>query len=96
MAFVLADAVSLDFSTVAVWLAGILATVISAGVIAACGFAWNAAMALRDIRGDMKAIRADFREALDDIEDHENRLRTMEGRPLRTTRKDRHDGMTKS
>lgn len=82
------SAVTLDFGTVATWLAGILATIITAGICAACAFAWQAAMSLRDIKGHIHGIREAIDNAIEEIEDHENRLRRMEGRPTKRTRKD--------
>lgn len=80
------SAVMLDFGTALTWFAGILAVVVTAGILAACGFAWQAAMALRDIKNDIKGIRRDIEDALKDIEDHENRIRHFEGRKPRRTR----------
>lgn len=82
------SAVTIDFGTVATWLAGILATIITAGICAACAFAWQAAMSLRDIKGHIHGIRESIDKAIEEIEDHENRLRRMEGRPTKRTRKD--------
>lgn len=90
------SAVTLDFGTVATWLAGILAAVVTAGICAACGFAWQAALSLRDIKGNIKGIRSAIENAMDEIDDHENRLRKMEGRPIKRTRKETEREMLES
>lgn len=73
--FVLADALaSTSLSDVLGWIAGIGATLLTAIIIAAFAFAWRADKRLGVIVSVLRGLR-------EDMHDHEDRIRTLEGKP---------------